>query len=226
MLNMIASADGAVAVDGTSEALGNPADEEVFSAVRACADWIVAAAGTVRIERYGLPRPGSAARTAREAAGRAARPRLAVVSASLDLGLDLPLLADRRPGEDPPLVLTGRSAPAGAAARLEGVAEIVRLASDRPTPDEILAELGRRGAGVVLSEGGPSFNAQLADAGVIDELCLSVAPLVAGGTSPRIVSGSLRSVPMRMRLDHLLEASDTLFARYVDPGSAAPAAAD
>ena len=48
MLNMIASADGAVAVDGTSEALGNPADEAVFSAVRACADWIVAAAGTVR----------------------------------------------------------------------------------------------------------------------------------------------------------------------------------
>ena len=219
MLNMIASVDGAVAVAGTSEALGDPADQAVFSAVRACADWIVAAAGTVRAERYGLPRPGLAARRARAAAGRADRPRLAVVSARLDLGLDLPLFADQRPGDALPLVLTGRSAPDGAAARLAEVAEVVRLESHRPRPEEILAELDRRGAEVVLSEGGPSFNAQLADIGAIDELCLSTAPLIAGGPSSRIVHGSLRTVPQRMRLDHLLEASNMLFARYVGPDS-------
>ena len=106
MLNMIASADGAIAVDGTSEALGNPADEAVFSAVRACADWIVAAAGTVRAERYGLPRPGAAARRARRSAGRAERPRLAVVSSSLDLDPDLPLFADQRAGDELPVILT------------------------------------------------------------------------------------------------------------------------
>ncbi len=223
MLNMIASADGAVAVDGTSEALGDPADQAVFSAVRACADWIVAAAGTVRAERYGLPRPGPAARAARLAAGRSPRPRLAVVSLSLDLSLDLPLFAERRPDDDLPVILTGRGAAPEAVERLQPVSDVVRLDSDRPSPEEMLAEMASRGAEVVLSEGGPSFNAQLADAEVIDELCLSVAPLVAGGTSPRIVSGSLRSVPVRMRLDHLMEASDTLFARYVDPSSAAPA---
>ena len=215
MLNMIASADGAIAVGGTSEALGNPADEAVFSAVRACADWIVAAAGTVRAERYGLPRPGADSRRARRAAGRADRPRLAVVSASLDLGLDLPLFADQRPDEELPVILTGSSAAAEAVERLAPVAEVVRLGSRRPQPDEILAELGSRGAEVVLSEGGPSFNAQLADAGVIDELCLSIAPLVAGGPSPRIVHGSQRTVPLEMSIDHLLEASDTLFVRYV-----------
>ena len=215
MINMIASTDGAVAVDGTSGALGNPADEAVFSAVRACADWIVAAAGTVRAERYGLPRPGAESRRARRAAGRADRPRLAVVSASLDLDPDLPLFADQRPGDDLPVILTGRTAPPEAVARLEPVAEVVRLDSARPQPGEILAELDRRGARVVLSEGGPSFNAQLADAGVIDELCLSIAPLVAGGSSPRIVHGSLRTVPLNMSIDHLLEASDTLFVRYL-----------
>ena len=99
----------------------------------------------------------------------------------------------------------------------------MRLASVRPEPEEILAELDRRGAGVVLSEGGPSFNAQLADAGVIDELCLSIAPLMAGGASPRIVHGSRRTVPLNLTIDHLLEASDTLFVRYVAKG-AAPAA--
>ena len=215
MVNMIASADGAIEVDGTSEALGNPADEAVFSAVRACADWIVAAAGTVRADRYGLPRPGEASRRARRAAGRADRPRLAVVSGSLDLDLDLPLFADRRPGDDLPVILTGKDAAAGAVEALESVAEVVRLGSARPQPAEILAELDRRGAAVVLSEGGPSFNGQFADAGMIDELCLSIAPLVAGGSSPRIVHGSLRTVPLDLSIDHLLEASDTLFVRYL-----------
>ncbi len=218
MVNMISSADGAIAVDGTSGALGNPADQAVFSAVRACADWIVAAAGTVRAERYSLPRPGAESLRARRAAGRADRPRLAVVSASLHLGLDLPLFADQRPGDDLPVILTGRDAPAGAVESLAPVAEVVRLGSARPQPAEILAELDRRGAGVVLSEGGPSFNGQLADAGMIDELCLSVAPLVAGGASPRIVHGSLRTVPLDLAIDHLLEASDTLFVRYLSSG--------
>lgn len=215
MINMIASADGAVTVDGTSGELSNPADEAVFSAVRASADWIVAASGTVRAERYGLPRPAAASRRARLAAGRSERPRLAVMSASLDLDLGLPLFSERRPGDDPPVILTGSAAATDAVKRLETVAEVIRLRSPRPQPAEILAELDHRGAGVVLSEGGPSFNGQLADAGVIDELCLSVAPLVAGGASSRIVHGSMRGVPQRMRVDHLLEASDTLFVRYV-----------
>lgn len=223
MVNMIASADGATAVGGASGPLGNPADEAVFSAVRACCDWIVAAAGTVRAERYGLPRPAAASRRARRAAGRAERPRLAVVCASLDLDLDLPLFAEPRPGDDPPLILTGQDAAAGAVERLEPVAEVVRLPSRRPQPAEILAELDRRGAGVVLSEGGPSFNAQLADGGLIDELCLSIAPLVAGGNSSRIVRGSRRTVPLDLTIDHLLEASDTLFVRYVAGSSGAAA---
>ena len=225
MVNMIASADGAIAVDGTSGALGNPADQAVFSAVRACANWIVVAAGTVRAERYGLPRPGAASRRARRAAGRSDRPRLAVVSGSLDLDLDLPLFAKQRPGDDLPVILTGKDAAVGVVERLESVAEVVRLASARPQPAEILAELGRRGAAVVLSEGGPSFNAQLADAGMIDELCLSIAPLVAGGPSPRIVHGSLRTLPLGLSIDHLLEASDTLFVRYIAAGDNPAAAA-
>ena len=161
---------------------------------------------------------------AQTAAGRAERPRLAVVTAGLDLDLSLPLFADRRPGEDAAVILTGSAAAPEAVERLGAVAEVAHLPSPRPQPAQILAELDRRGAGVVLSEGGPSFNGQLADAGVIDELCLSVAPLVAGGASTRIVHGSTRSVPQRMRVDHLLEASDTLFIRYVGE-PAHPAAA-
>lgn len=215
MINMIASADGAVAVGGTSEALGNPADQAVFSAVRASADWIVVAAGTARVERYDRPRPGSRARRARIAAARAERPGLAVVSASLRFDLDLPMFTGQPSRHERPLILTGSMAPEAAVCRLEAVAEVVRLPSPRPDPAGILAELRQRGAEVVLCEGGPSFNAQFADAAMIDELCLSTAPLIAGGPSPRVVAGSQLAVPLEMELAHLLEADDTLFARYL-----------
>ena len=222
MVNMIASADGAVAVGGTSEALGNPSDQAVFSAVRACADWIVVAAGTARVEAYAVPRPRAAVRRARVATGRLQRPRLAVVSSSLDFDLSLPMFADRRPGDDVPVIITGEEAPPGAVSRLAAVAEVTRLEGPRPDPQAILAELRRRGARVVLCEGGPSLNAQFADAETIDELCLSVAPLLVGGASPRIVQGSRRASPLPMQLTHLLAGDDTMFARYLVSSSRPP----
>jgi len=218
MINMISSADGASAINGVSGPLGNPSDQAVFSAVRACADWIVAAADTIRIERYRLPRPSQTARRARLAAGRCEQPGLAVVSSSLDLALDLPLFADQRPGDHKPLILTGQDAKPEAVQAMAGVAEVVRLASPQPQPAEILAALKNRGANVVLSEGGPSFNAQFADAALIDELCLSVAPLLAGGASTRMVHGSQQLLPLKLHIDHLLEEDDTLFVRYLCKG--------
>lgn len=284
MVNMIASVDGAVVVDGVSGGLGSPADRAVFRAVRACADWILVGASTVRAERYGLPRPSAAARAARRAAGRSERPGLAVVSASLDLDPGLPMLADRRPGEPRPLILTAPDAPPDRAERLAETAEVVRLEpssspaehltktppaelADRtetaaasrlesplaasneaasptetaaagklgsPTavpggaagraenaasawlgsPAAVLGELGRRGARVMLSEGGPTLNAWLADAGMIDELCLSFAPVLAGGPSPRLLHGAAPA-PTALELVHLLEEDGMLFARYL-----------
>ena len=213
MVNMIASADGAVTVGGASGGLGSPADRAVFAAARACADWILAGAGTVRAERYRLPRPSAAARAARLAAGRSERPGLAVVSASLDFDPNLPMLADRRPGEARPLILTGPDAPADRAERLVETAEVVRLRLDSPAA--ALGELGRRGAKVVLAEGGPTLNAWLIEAGMIDELCLSIAPLLVGGPSPRLIHGAASVAPKTLELAHLLEEDGMLFARYL-----------
>ena len=254
MVNMIASADGAVTMGGVSGGLGSPADRAVFAAARACADWILAGAGTVRAERYRLPRPSAAARAARLAASRSERPGLAVVSASLNLDPDLPMLADRRPGEARPLILTGPDAPADRAERLAETAEVVRLEPPAAGPTEVarglapagtdeagrmeptaadargfapygpgrlgspaaaLGELGRRGAKVVLAEGGPTLNAWLAEAGMIDELCLSISPVLAGGSSPRLIHGTDLTGPLNLELVHLLEDGGMLFARYL-----------
>jgi riboflavin biosynthesis pyrimidine reductase len=95
------------------------------------------------------------------------------------------------------------------------VAEVAVIDEARPTAGSILAELQRRGASIVLSEGGPGFNGQLTSAGLVDELCVSISPLLVGGPSARMVVGSTAVAPTAMRLDLLLEQDGLLFARYV-----------
>ncbi len=215
MINMIAGIDGGTAIDGLSGGLGGPGDKAVFGAVRASCDWILVASGTARAERYRLPQPGDAARRARISAGRSPSPGLAVVSGSLDFEPDLPMLAEPPDDVSRALVITGDSAPDDRVENLRRVAEVVVLPGPRPTPAGALAQLRQRGAGVVLVEGGPSFNAQFAATGLIDELCVSIAPKVTAGASKRMVAGDQPIDPLDFDLDWLLEHESMLFARYL-----------
>ena len=213
MVGMITSIDGATTVDGLSGGLGGPADQAVFSAVRASCDWILVASATAAAERYRAPDPTSEVAARRVETGRAPVPGLAVVTASGALDPTMPALADRPEGAMPPLVLTGTEADP---ALLDGIdAEVVRLDGPTPEPDLVLAELRRRGAEVVLSEGGPRGNGRLVGAGVVDEVCLSLGPILAGGSSTRIVHDAPDGVARPMRLDRLLEQDGLLFARYI-----------
>ena len=214
MVNMIGSIDGGTAIDGVSGGLGGPGDKAVFGAIRASCDWILVASGTARAERYRIPQPSAAARTARSATGRTATPRLAVVSGSLEFEADLPMLADRPADLPPALVVTGSAAPTDRLEELRKTAEVVVLDEPRPTPAATLSELWSRDARVVLVEGGPGYNAQFADAGLIDELCVSVAPKVIAGSSKRMMVGGSPIEPLGFALDHLLEQDSMLFARY------------
>jgi riboflavin biosynthesis pyrimidine reductase len=197
LLNMIATVDGATAVDGRSGTLGGAADKRVFAAIRSVADVILVAGGTVRAERYGPPSGGA---------------RLAVVSGSLDLDSDLRLFADAKEGRRPWLVTT---ATADASALRAVVDDVIVAGDERVDVERAIDELGARGAQVVLCEGGPSLNGQLVAAGIIDELCLSFAPLVAGGDSARIAHGPTPLTPIAMRLDRVLEEDGYLFFRYL-----------
>ncbi|MEM9467332.1 MAG: dihydrofolate reductase family protein [Actinomycetota bacterium] len=215
MANMVASADGAIAVDGLSGGLGGEGDAMVFRAIRASCDWIVAASGTVRAERYQVPQSSEVVAARRRAAGRTDAPRLAVVTGSVDLDPELPLFAERPDGAPKALVITGAHPPAAAVERIGDRAEWCHLETDRPTPEAIIAALGDRGADVVLLEGGPSFNGQMVDAGLVDELCLSISPHLVGGPSPRIVHRSTTATPADLRLERVLEHDGALFVRYV-----------
>ena len=67
----------------------------------------------------------------------------------------------------------------------------------------------------MLCEGGPRLMRDLVAADALDELCLTIEPLLVAGDRLRITSGGDdRARRSRMRLRHLLEADGVLFARY------------
>jgi riboflavin biosynthesis pyrimidine reductase len=197
-LNMISSGDGSTAVGGLSGGLGGPADHRVFAALRSLADVVLVASGTVRAETY----------------GPAALP-IAVVSGSLRLDWDTPFFtaATRRP-----LVVTHRRAPAADAIRASRVADVVVAGESEVDLARAVEQLGERGFGHILAEGGPSLNGALAAAGVLDELCLTLAPRLVSGDAKRILTGAALVPPPRLALRSLCEEDGYLFLRYRFPG--------
>jgi riboflavin biosynthesis pyrimidine reductase len=212
LMNMIASLDGGTAVQGRSGALGGPADKAVFQAIRAVADLVLVAAGTVRAERYHAPAPPAPVVEARRARGQAPAPRLAIVSRRLELDESLPLF---QPGQPRPIIVTTVDAPQERREDLAGRAEILTCGhSEVDLADALTILRARYSANVVLCEGGPSLNGALAELGLLDEVCLSVAPYAIGGDSRRIVHGAPPLLGA-MTLAHVLEEDSYLFLRYL-----------
>jgi 5-amino-6-(5-phosphoribosylamino)uracil reductase len=209
-VNFVASADGAVTVDGRSGGLGSDADRAVFGMLRELAEVVLVGAGTVRAEDYrGARRPTR---------GRADPPPIAVVTGSADLDPGARLFTDTRV---PPIVLTVSASDADRRDRLAAAgADVVVL--DRLDPDALLAELGRRGLHRVLCEGGPSLLGSLQAADAVDELCLTVAPLLAGGDAGRIAVGPAGAPARPMSLVGALSDHDTLLLRYRRSGEIPP----
>lgn len=211
--NMVSSLDGAATAEGTSEGLSGPADRRVLGVLRALADVIIVGAGTARAENYRpiAARPSYAAR--RAGAGQLPAAAVAVVSARLDLDLHGPLLAG--PTAAPTVVLTTSSAPGARLAAVRERAEVVVAGTDCVDLPKALDALVARGWRRMLCEGGPSMIAQLAAAGRLDELCLTLAPQLRAGAASRILAGPELTTTARLELASLLEEDGYLFTRYV-----------
>jgi riboflavin biosynthesis pyrimidine reductase len=210
-LNMIVSVDGGTSWDGVSGALGGPADKALFPVLRSFADLVLVAAGTMRAEGYGPAKLSDAMRAARRERGQTEVPAIAVVSRSCDLDWDTPFFTDAGVR---PLIVTVTDAPEAARAEAAEVADLVLAGAGDVDFALALEQLGRRGVQSVLAEGGPTLNGQLATAGLLDELCVTLAPRLASGDAKRILSGSTLDSLTVLALHAVYEQDDYLFLRY------------
>jgi riboflavin biosynthesis pyrimidine reductase len=216
--NMVASLDGAATADGRSSGLSGEADEQVFAMLRAHADVILVGAGTARAEGYGPVRPESEGlRWAFLRDGRAPSPPIAVVTRALDLDLGSPLLAGAPPHART-IVITTESAPADRRAAAARTAEVIVTGAASVDLTAAVDALAERGHQRISCEGGPHLLAQLAGAGLLDELCLTISPLLAGPGAGRIMTGGL-PLPgggtLPVTLAHVLAHESYLLCRYV-----------
>lgn len=194
---MIASVDGRAAVAGRSVALGHPSDRELLRELRTASDAILVGTRTLAAERYAnLLDPDQ--REHRRAAGLPEHPVVATISRKLALP-DIPLLHEGVPvvayteaaGEAPP-----------------GVE--VRVLAPLTIP-ALLADLDMQ---LVLCEGGPALLLELVAQGCLDDLFLTVSPLLAAGEAPTILAGAALDPPHRLALDGIHRADDYLFLHY------------
>ena len=214
--NMVASVDGAASVDGRSAGLSGPADRQIFGLLRSLADVILVGAGTARAEHYRPAQPASIQPELR--AGRTATPPIAVISGRLDLDPALELLT-AAPPDARTIVLTSEQAPEQQRAAVAEHADVIVAGTGGVDLKIALTALAERGYRRVLTEGGPHLLAELAAGGLLDELCLTVSPLLAGPGPGRILAGDAQ-LPggLPVTLGHVLEDEGFLLCRYTVSG--------
>ncbi|HEX3790876.1 MAG TPA: pyrimidine reductase family protein [Pseudonocardiaceae bacterium] len=212
-VNFISSADGAVSSDGRSAGLSDANDKRIFRLGRLLADVILVGSTTALVERYKGVRRSEVAVDRRTALGLAEVPPIAVVTRRCSIDPGSPLLTDT---EVAPIVLTTESAPqARRTAVADAGADVVVVGDQDVDLPAALAALAERGLRRVCCEGGPRLFGSMIAADLVDQLCLSIAPLLVAGDAGRISAGPLPGQPIRMTLRSVLHAEGLLMLRYL-----------
>lgn len=221
--NFVETLDGVVAIPGHERSNALIADESeddkfVMGLLRAFADVVLIGAGTLLASPKGRWRPDgvypagkSAFAELRARLGKSEHPAVAIVTTGASLDTTHPVLADA-------VVLTTVRGAAG----LEGVVPNVVSVNDGDRVDlrAALESLRSDGHSLVLAEAGPSAFGQLVAQGLVDELFLTVSPVLAGRLEPGRRLGLVEGVELlpearvAPRLLSLRRAGEHLFLRY------------
>jgi riboflavin-specific deaminase-like protein len=210
--NFALTLDGSATIGGRSGRIGTESDTAMLVALRTRADAVMIGAGTMRAEGYGRVIGDPAKRERREQEGFAPDPLMVIVSGRLDLPWDAPLFTE---GAGRIVIFTASDMdPPGT----ETPVDVVRHTDAVDLTDAMAHLRADEGIRSLLCEGGPRLHAQLIDAGLVDELFVTHAPKLSGGTGPGMVVG-LPEAERRLDLAWLMcdDESGVLFARYRVP---------
>ena len=210
--NMVATLDGAAwGLNHRSGTISSAPDREVFAVLRGLADVILVGAETARRERYGPAVTGTELAEHRATLDQRPNPVIAVVSRSLDFDPTAPLFAE---ATERTIVLTTESAPRQRRDVLSELASVIVAGAAAVDFGAALTALAGHGLTRVLCEGGPHLLGEITRAGLLDELCLTITPQLAGGDAVRILAGSPPVRDAELTLAHILEEDGTLLTRW------------
>jgi riboflavin biosynthesis pyrimidine reductase len=205
---MIASADGRIAVQGRSVGLGHPADRSLLRELRTAVDAILVGTGTLRAERYANLLDDDQ-RAHRAAAGLEHEPIVATISRRLDVPADIPLLAEPTARVQVYTEAEGEVPGQGAWIAVQ------RFDPGHLTMPAILEHLRtERGARTILCEGGPRLLREMVTADCVDDLLLTISPMLVAGDAPTPLVGTLVEPPAGLALRDVHRADDHLFLHY------------
>ncbi len=211
-VNFVASADGAATLEGLSGPLSGEADKRVFKVLRARCDVLLAGSGTVLAEGYGPLELSPERVNWRLERGLPEVPVMAVASRSsrLDPAAALFTRARRRP-----VVVCAADAAMGHVEAMREVADVIAVGHGEIDYRAAIAVLRERGLRQILCEGGARVLGELIAADLVDELCLTVSPLLVGAGPIRLAEGRASEAARPLRLRHVIEAEGNLVLRYL-----------
>jgi riboflavin biosynthesis pyrimidine reductase len=211
-VNFVSSSDGAATLDDRSEGLSHPADKRIFLLGRDLADVVLVGAGTARAEGYRGARTNPERQARRAALGLSELPPIAVVTGSARIDPESALFTDTKV---PPIVITTASAPEDRRAALaEAGADVLVAGEQMIDLTAALKELSARGLRRIDCEGGPHLFGELIAEDLVDQLCLTVAPVLAGAGADRIAMGRTTSEARRLDLASILLEDGFTMVRY------------
>jgi riboflavin biosynthesis pyrimidine reductase len=210
VVNFVASADGAVTLAGGASGLSTPPDRTVLALGADLADVLLVGATTAMVEGFRGVHPDASTRARRARHELAETPPTAVVTTG-SLPTDAPVITEAAAATR---ILTCASAPeATRRAWAEAGAEVIVTGEGSVDLPAAVAALTDRGLSRIDSEGGPRLFGSLITEGLVDELRLTISPLLLAGQAGRIAT-SPPADPTALHLASVLAGDDTLLLRY------------
>jgi 2,5-diamino-6-(ribosylamino)-4(3H)-pyrimidinone 5'-phosphate reductase len=221
IINTVSSVDGRTAMEGKAAGIGSTTDRRTMRTLRSKADAVMVGAGTLRAEKLSL---------GLDATDGMPQPLAIVVTDTGEVPLEEHLIVE---GGQEVLILLSDEAPERVVERMRTLAPVMRVPADSTggvdLQKALLALVAEKGVESLVVEGGPGLNHALISRQLVDELFLTVAPELLGGTSDQTLT-LLRgpTLPTRDRptlaLVSIHLSGSELFLRYslarTPPGSA------